>query len=178
MNRRILMWLRRCWRIFYMLDYADEGPQMRFGLPSDPNAVWLNGIEVDGKQYYRSIKKRMKPRWLNGRNRDRDQSSISHRTWKLLRTISARTLKDPNSKIMSGSAVSIVNGKEDSIAISLRQHGAWVFIDFRWSRPWKATQPICSTCPNVQSRPSIRNPMSCLARIEEAGGLDKTELLR
>jgi hypothetical protein len=32
----------------YMLDYADEGPQMSFGLPSDPNAVWLDGIGVDG----------------------------------------------------------------------------------------------------------------------------------
>ena len=27
----------------YTLEYADEGPQMRFGLPSDPNAVWLDG---------------------------------------------------------------------------------------------------------------------------------------
>lgn len=33
----------------YMLDHADEGPQMRFGLPSDPNAAWLDGIGMDGE---------------------------------------------------------------------------------------------------------------------------------
>jgi hypothetical protein len=31
----------------YTLDYVDEGPQMSFGLPSDPNAKWLGDIGVE-----------------------------------------------------------------------------------------------------------------------------------